>query len=1145
MSQFAFLQSEWSFLWVEAQKVEEHALADPRAACMYARCVLENAMRWLYQYDACLKAPYETNLSSMLHEASFKQTAGNIIFKKADALRLLGNDAAHGKRQFKEVHGIDAARELFHFCYWLARSYSRKAPPAPGLQFSPALLPEAKASVIRLKQAQLQALEQQLREQAEKLATEQLAKQTVEQELEELRSAISAAKKANDSRPDTHDYNEAETRDLFIDLLLSEAGWAQGDNVTIEVPVTGMPNANGQLVGPGLVDYVLSGKDGKPLAVIEAKRCKVDSRNGQHQAKLYADCLEKQYGQRPLIFFSNGYEHWLWDDQSGGPRPIAGFHKPDELALLMQRRSSRTSLLAATISSSIAGRYYQQRAIRKIAESFEAKQQRKALLVMATGAGKTRTVIALADLLIRCNWVKRVLFLADRLALVKQAVGQFKIHLPDSAPVNLCSEKGGQGRVYISTYPSMMGLIDEYVGPQRRFGPGHFDLIVIDEAHRSVYQKYKHIFRYFDAPLVGLTATPTEDVDRDTYRLFDLEPGMPTDAYDLTQAIADKNLVPMRAFSVPTRFQREGIRYADLSEEDKERWDEIEWNEDGTAPDKVEASALNEWLFNIDTVDIVLHQLMKNGVHVGGGDDLGKTIIFAKNKAHAQFIDERFNANYPQYNGLFARIITHDVKYVQNIIDDFSKKDSLPRIAISVDMLDTGIDVPEVVNLVFFKAVYSKTKFWQMIGRGTRLCPNLFGPGKGIENDKQDFWIFDYCMNFEYFGSAPPLTQSRLAASLGTKLFQARVEMLAEMDKKRSKEHGQQLIAEQVEEVYLDVQSEPQLRAEIARGLRQRVAAMNLENFIVRPERKMVEKYAAFAAWGVIGVNEADELSQHVAALPSALKEEDEEAKRFDLLLLKAQLAVLQGLPTLANLREKIQGIAQLLQAQANVPAIAKQMHLISEIISDEWWQDVNLLLLEKARRHLRDLIKLIEKTRKNIVYSDFADELRASSEFDLLALASGLDLTKFKIRARQFFLEHENHLAVQRLRRNQALTPSDLQALEEMLKQAGASQALLAEAKSESENLGLFIRSLVGLEREAVVEAFSQFVQDVNANATQIEFVEMLIEHLCAEGVMSAERLYESPFTDLCPQGPESLFPAGKVDLLVGVLTQIKLRAA
>lgn len=582
MSNFAFLQSEWSPLFEAATKAEGLANADARAACFYTRRTLELAAAWMYAHDTSLRRPYQDNLSAFIHEPSFKATVGDALFTKARLIKDLGNLAVHSTRKVATTDAVNAIRELFHFCFWLARTYGRTQRPAPGLSFSVSLLPAATV-VAQQSAEQLQKLESSLKERDEKLAAALKDKAALSDELKKLQEEVAAAKKASAAIPDTHDYSEAETRKAFIDVLLKEAGWNLNPAVNFEVEVTGMPNNEGK----GYVDYVLWGDDGKPLALIEAKRTTRSPNEGQQQAKLYADCLEKMFGQRPLIFYSNGYEHWLWDDQNQPPRSVQGFYKKDELELSIQRRSSRKPLAEAVIDTSIIERHYQTRAVRRVGHTFEVDHQRRSLLVMATGSGKTRTVIALVDVLMRCNWAKRVLFLADRVALVNQAVNAFKKHLPDASPVNLVTDKNTEGRVFVSTYPTMMGLIDDVGNGQRRFGVGHFDLIVIDEAHRSVYQKYGAIFQYFDSLLVGLTATPTDEIDHNTYALFGLEDGVPTDAYGLDEAVADGHLVPPVPISVPLRFQREGIRYADLSAEEKERWDELEWDDEGNVPDEV------------------------------------------------------------------------------------------------------------------------------------------------------------------------------------------------------------------------------------------------------------------------------------------------------------------------------------------------------------------------------------------------------------------------------------------------------------------------------------------------------------------------------------------------------------------------------
>ena len=383
-------------------------------------------------------------------------------------------------------------------------------------------------------------------------------------------------------------FSEADTRKYLIDVDLYRADWPLDRARDREYEVTGMPSTS----GIGYADYVLWGDDGKPLAVVEAKRTTADPAVGQQQAKLYADCLEAMHGQRPVIFYTNGYETHIWDDTAYPPRRVAGFYKKDELARLIVRRSQRQALDVATLKPHIVDRYYQKRAIGSIFAQFAAAQ-RKALLVMATGTGKTRTAIALVDALQRAGWVKRALFLADRVSLVRQAANAFKAHLPDSSPVNLVTDKDTEGRVYVCTYPTMMGLIDDKKEREARFGVGHFDLVIIDEAHRSVYQKYGAIFRYFDSLLVGLTATPREQVDKNTYDLFDLEPGVPTDAYELETAVSDEFLVPPKVQQVDLRFPREGIDYYELSDEEREQWETLDWGDDETeedVPDKVNAS---------------------------------------------------------------------------------------------------------------------------------------------------------------------------------------------------------------------------------------------------------------------------------------------------------------------------------------------------------------------------------------------------------------------------------------------------------------------------------------------------------------------------------------------------------------------------
>jgi len=1127
MSNFAFLALEFPAVHEAAVEAERQAAVSPTAAAFFAGKAVEVAVKWAFRTDPGLKLPYQDNISALLHEPSFRHAAGEAVFAKARYINTLRNRAVHEEKTISPGDATGAVKELFHVCFWLARTYARKAKPADGLAFDASAL-SRRDEVLKKAFVQLKAQQAELDAKNGELTKLLTDKQSLDEEWSTLRAAVAAARKASEAKPDTHNYNEAETRDRYIDLLLREAGWALDKPDDLEFRVEGMPNNE----GIGFVDYVLWGADGKPLGLVEAKRTRKDARVGQQQAKLYADCLEARFGQRPVIFYSNGYEHWIWDDTRYPPREIGGFYKRDELELVVQRRTGRKKLGSEAINRKIVERPYQHRAIRNVARSFEQDGERKALLVMATGSGKTRTVIALVDLLMRAGWVKRVLFLADRVALVNQAAGAFKAHLLDAAPVNLVTERTSDGRTFLSTYPTMMNLIDGKQEGKAKFGPGHFDLIVIDEAHRSVYQRFRAIFEYFDSFLVGLTATPKDEIDKNTYSLFDLEDGVPTDAYSLDEAVADGWLVPPKAISVPLKIVRSGLRYVDLSEEEKDQWDMLEWGED-EIPDGIEAAEVNKRLFNEDTVDRVIAHLMQNGIKVEGGDRLGKTIIFAKNQDHALFIEKRFNAAYPALAGHFARVITHKTgAYAQTLIDDFSKKTKAPHIAISVDMLDTGIDVPEVVNLVFFKQVRSKTKFWQMIGRGTRLCEDLFGPGQ----HKEFFRVFDYCQNLEFFGANPELKEASAAKSLSERLFAARIDLVRALDEKQSKSSEFSELDQKPYQPTGDQAPPPteqEIRAEALNTLQGTVAGLNLENFIVRQHRRTVEKYQKPQAWLPIDDEKRKELVDEIAPLPSEEGLGTEEAKRFDLLMFSLELALLKGSKRFDTLRKQLLEIASALEDQTGIPAIAHQAVLIEEIQTDQWWEGVTVPLLELVRLRLRDLVQHIEKSRKAVVHSNFIDEIGDGIEH-LLPQVGEADFARFKQKARHFLRAHEDHIVLHKLRQGRPLTPTDLTELEKMLLDAGVGEAGdIERARQTSYGFGRFVRSLVGLERAAVRDAFGEFLAAGIATAAQIEFVNMVIEHLTDQGVMDPALLYEPPFTDIAPTGPDQLFDEERVTRL------------
>ncbi|WIE65584.1 DEAD/DEAH box helicase family protein [Curtobacterium sp. MCLR17_036] len=1111
---FAFVRAAWPDVFADASRAESYLSSDPRSACFYSRRAVEQLVVHLYEVLA-LPVPYQEDLAARINDAGFARVAGVGIRQKLNLIRKLGNQAVHAQQPVRPDIALAALRELHHVLVWAVFRHSAHPEGVPtGATFDPKLA----ASATPLTREDVQRLAAKFAAQdeahAKALADRDEVAATQTAEIEQLRAQVAAAQAGNHTSDD-HDYSEADTRDLFIDVLLAEAGWPLADARDREFEVTGMPNAP----GVGFVDYVLWGADGLPLAVVEAKRTTTSPLVGQQQAKLYADCLKAMFGRRPVVLYTNGYEHWLWDDAAGyPPRQVAGFFTRSELELMIQRRSTRLPLSHAPVSTDIAGRHYQVRAIRAVGDTFD-RRQRQALLVMATGSGKTRTVIALADQLMKANWAKRILFLADRTALVKQAANAFKTHLPSVATVNLVTERSAEGRVYVSTYPTMMNLINQTDGddgPTRQFGPGYFDLIVVDEAHRSIYQKYGAIFDWFDAMLVGLTATPKDEVDHNTYRRFHLEDGVPTDAYGLDEAVAEGFLVPPYGVSVGTRFLQRGIRYDDLSEEEKDDWDALDWGEGGT-PTAIEAEEVNRFLFNEDTVDKVLATLMTDGYKVADGDRLGKTIVFAKNKDHAEFIQQRFDEQYPEYAGHFARVITHGTPYAQNLIDEFSIADHAPHIAISVDMLDTGIDVPEVVNLVFFKTVRSKSKFWQMIGRGTRLSPDLFGEGR----PKKDFLVFDFCGNLEFFSQDLPGAEGSTQKSLTQRLFEARLGLITALDRT----HG-----------------DADLRASAAGTLHEVVAGMNLDNFLVRPERRWVEQYADLAAWDALTPEGASEALEHLAGLPSSVVDDDTDAKRFDLLILRRQLAQLDGDATASErVRQTVQAIATALLAKTAIPSVAEQVVLLEEVAGDDWWLDVTLGMLEIARLRIRALVRFVPHVTRPRVYTDFIDELGDATEIVLQHTTPGTDLERFRAKATAYLRQHEDHLALQRLRRNRQLTADDLDALEQMLLASGAgSKADIDLAAEEAHGLGSFIRSLVGLDREAALASFERFLDGSRFSVEQIRFIHLIVDELTANGLMDAGRLYESPYTDRAPSGVDYLFDESDVAAIVQILHDV-----
>ncbi|MFR4564537.1 DEAD/DEAH box helicase family protein [Anaerotignum sp.] len=1089
MTNFFFLKEKTTYALFAPACIEAERIfaASPAMCAVGCRKALELAVKWVYAADTSMEMPYRDNLQSLLHEPSFRFAVDRNTWGKLPFIAKLGNEAVHTGHNIQKGDALLCLQSLFEFVQWIDYCYGTAYQER---KFDPALIPAEKIAVDVKK----------IKEQESLLDEKQAEIEKLRKQIEEMSARFTAEKDQHKKERtfQSEDLSEFATRKRFIDVDLRDAGWkftGVDADVQVEYEVDGMAGKAGQ---KGYADYVLFGKDGLPLAVVEAKRASKDPNNGWKQAVLYADCLERKFGRRPMIFITNGFETYYWDDQTSPKRQVSGIFSKNDLQKLMNRRTERLKLETVPISDKITDRYYQKEAIRAVCGQIE-KGFRKHLLVMATGTGKTRTASSLTDVLSRGKYVTNILFLADRTALVKQAKDDFKNYLPDMSLCNLCTNKDDRNaRIVFSTYPTMLNAIDDTKTKdgQRLFTPAHFDLIIIDESHRSIFKKYRAIFQYFDAILVGLTATPKTDVDRNTYDFFEMEHGVPTYAYDYETAVyQDKVLVPYYNYEVKTKFLEEGITYDDLSEEDKARYED-DFTEDGVMPEFIPSAALNQFVFNEKTVDQVLQDLMERGIHVAGGDRLGKTIIFAQNKRHAQFIVDRFNALYPQYHGNFAQRVVCDDSYAQTVIEDFKIPEKAPHIAVSVDMMDTGIDVPECVNLVFFKKVRSKAKFWQMIGRGTRLCKGLscIDQIDGEYTDKRRFLIFDYCGNFEYFRQHKEGYETRETKTLSENIFGKQVRIMMALQESTFADEDYQA-----------------WRKELAETCHGQVANLKRELIAVKMRLRYVEKYQKEDAFAHISDLDKGELEREIAPLVF-LDDPDEFAKRFDNFMYGLMLAHLEQMPSFKYAKKQLCDMAALLEKKVTIPQIKEKLPLIREIGTDAFWEAKDLLLFEKVRKELRDLIQFLDEgEKKHQIITKLTDPVTEQQEG--VQMEAAYDFEDYRAKVNRYVNDHGDTLAIHKLTHNIPLSQGDYQELERILtSELGSREDYVREFGDTP--FGLLIRKIAKLDHEVAMAAFSTFINDQSLNQKQIAFVHKVIQHIELNGYMeNPAELTKPPF--------------------------------
>ncbi|MFT7355967.1 MAG: type I restriction enzyme R subunit [Gammaproteobacteria bacterium] len=1127
---FEHIQSKWPELHQLAAFAEDYAISDPQSSLVKLRCFAEKVVGYLYK-ELSLPVLPTSNIFDKLTADDFTSAVPRLITDKLHAIRKSGNQAAH-EGKVDQQQAIWILKESYFVASYLFMAYANgtqqecpefKAPE----QTQPTNQSDAEFAK-KNKQLTKQLAENQarLKRALDELEAAELAQKQAQQQAAKLKQTIDTEKLAQVKTRNeqivnsSFNFNEDETRKRIIDLDLRNAGWhvalddKSTEDVGKEVKVTDQPTTT----GVGYIDYVLWDDDGKPLAVIEAKRSRENIEKGRQQATLYANALEKQYGQRPIIFYSNGWDIKILDDTQGyNSRGLYGYYSKDSLQYLIKQRVLKKDLNKTPIDTAVAGRLYQMETITRVCERFSDKH-RKALIVQATGTGKTRVSIALAKRLLDAGWAKRVLFLCDRKELRKQAGNAFTeftkepVHIVGKSAKNTAAS----ARVFIATYPGMLRIMNKY-------DVGYFDLIVADESHRSIYNIYGDIFKYFDALEVGLTATPVEMVSRSTCDLFGCDYKLPTANYPLEDAIEQGNLVPYKIVSYTTQFLREGIKKDNLTDEQI-----AQLEEQGIDPNELDfdAKQIDEAIKNKDTNRLILRNLMEKGLRDKDGQLPGKTIVFARNIAHAELMAQLFSELYPQHGANFCRVIHSKYERAEELIDDFKSSDeNSMRIAVSVDMLDTGIDVPECVNLVFAKPIKSKVKFWQMIGRGTRLCENLYGTGK----HKTHFLIFDHWANFEYFDENPEEDDVKQAKSLLQKLFEARVTLAQTALKKANMDVFDQTI----------------------KLIHDDICLLPMESISVRDNWLVVETYKDFKRLNQFAPQTVSDLLEKVAPLMQWRNIMGQsEAYKFDLELTTIQTLIFTDANQIDLAKQSVMNKVESLQMHLN--EVRSKAPAIAEIQTEQYWQYLTHAALEQSRINLRSIIHLRNKSVKpptSDFVLDITEDENQIHEADRLTKIVSIDYQIYRQEVEKTLTPlFETDSVLKKIRNGEQVTEADLAQLSSLVHTQNPSVDLntLKEFFPESTaTLDKILRTIVGMDKNAIEQSFTTFVQQIHThvNAKQQRFIGMLKNHLIRHGSIEIAQLYDAPFTQIHDMGLDGVFSQQQADVIEQFIKQFDVK--
>lgn len=1118
---FEFLKTENKELALLGAFAESYVHSDPASSLVKLRAFGEDLVADLIVKQQ-IPRYYQATFVEMLNILSEHNIVPPVVLDKLHFLRKAGNQAAHGQSgKVNRATAMIALEMAFDLGKWFCMVvYSHHG--VKDLSFVEPELPVGGGDLLRLQSETLQKMalqEVQLQQLLEQLKEDRCIKTAVS-ELDNV--SVASIRTQGNEAADVLQFSEAQTRKLLIDQLLVQAGWDVGeggnnaDSVKQEFEIGHQPTQSGK----GRIDYVLWDKENdKPVAIIEAKKTALDPAKGRKQAEDYATALEKEYGQYPLVFCTNGYDIMLHDLEKGHiGRRTYGFYNLLSVRYCLWQTQNRDMLTEQNPNPKIIDRNYQILAVKSVCEEFQ-RGKRKALLVQATGTGKTRVAIALADLMIRCKWVKRVLFLCDRRELRKQAYNAFGEFIEAEPRIYVTAKTANDRskRIYFATYPAMMKCF-------QRFDVGFFDLVIADESHRSIYNRYRDLFLYFDAYQVGLTATPRDVITHNTYSLFECEDQDPTAYFSYDDAI---NHVPpylsrYRNFNHTTQFLRSGIKYKEMT--DAQRAQLEDQVEDAELVD-YSKEAIDKSVFNKDTDRRIIRNLMENGIRDVTGQRVGKTIVFARNHKHALLLMNLFEEMYPQYmrpKEHFCAVIDHYIDRAEQLIDDFKgdgNNDNL-TIAISVDMLDTGIDVPAVVNLVFAKPVKSYVKFWQMIGRGTRLCENLFGPGK----DKKEFLIFDHWGNFDYFGENTNDCEPSVKKAITQLLFEARLDV-AETALKNQDLDAFEIMTKLI---LGDINALPEDTISVREKWRQVKTAQ---------QEELVKKFDA----ATVGL-----LRMEIAGL---MQWRDiggyEDAYQLDLLVSRLQKHLLVGSSEFADLKDSL--VSQVRELPINIVQVKAKITWIEKAKSEAFWKAPSVAGLEDLREALRGVMKYRNKTGVALPPPLVIDVEDSMEVRDALAqYTTGNDLVAYRKRVEGVLAEiFAQSPALRKIKRGAAVTSEEIADLAQLVADQDPQiniNDLLSRFPNKASRLDLALRQIIGLDAEAVNTHFAAFVQETpGLNSHQIRFLEMIKKHITIYGKLELEQLYDAPFTTIHVNGISGIFPKEEqADALMDLIERI-----